>query len=82
MNRVRHKAYPDSIRGVIYASGQFTPAMSGKVDRVLASGKIYESCIEAAKEALSGVSNVGDRVYFRRDNGTRKGIVIGHHVFF
>jgi len=56
--------------------------MSGKVDRVLASGKIYESCIEAAKEALSGVSNVGDRVYFRRDNGTRKGLVIGHHVFF
>lgn len=82
MNRVRHKAYPDSIRGVIYASGQFTPAMSGKVDRVFESGRIYESCIEAAKEALSGVSNVGDRVYFRRDNGTRKGIVIGHHVFF
>lgn len=82
MNRVRSKAYPDTIHGVIYASGQFTPAMSGKVNRVLESGKIYESCIKAAEEALSGVSNVGDRTHFRRDNGTRKGLVIGHHVFF
>lgn len=80
MNRVRSSAYPDTIRGVIYASGQFSPAMSGKVDRVLASGKIYPSCIQAAQEALSGVSNVGDLTHFRRNDG-REGIVIGHHVF-
>ena len=81
MNRVRSKAYPDTIHGVIYASGQFTPAMSGKVNRVLESGKIYESCIKAAEEALSGVSNVGDLTHFRRVNG-REGLVIGHHVFY
>lgn len=80
MNRVRSSAYPDTIRGVIYASGQFSPAMSGKVDKVLASGKIYPSCIQAAQEALSGVSNVGDLTHFRRNDG-RDGIVIGHHVF-
>ena len=80
MNRVRSKAYPDTIHGVIYASGQFTPAMSGKVDRVLASGKIYPSCIQAAEEALAGVSNVGDLTHFRRNDG-RDGIVIGNHVF-
>ena len=80
MNRVRSKAYQDTIRGVIYASGQFSPAMSGKVDRVLASGKIYPSCIQAAVEALSGVSNVGDLTHFRRNDG-RDGIVIGNHVF-
>jgi len=81
MNRVRSKAYPDTIHGVIYASGQFTPAMSGKVNRVLESGKIYPSCIKAAEEALSGVSNVGDLTHFRRNNG-REGLVIGNHVFY
>lgn len=81
MNRVRSSAYPDSIHGVIYASGQFTPAMNGKVNRVLESGKIRESCIQAAEEALSGVSNVGDLTHFRRNNG-REGLVIGNHVFY
>lgn len=81
MNRVRSAAYPDTIHGVIYASGQFTPAMSGKVNRVLESGKINESCIRAAEEALSGVSNVGDMTHFRRNNG-REGLVIGNHVFY
>lgn len=82
MNRVRSKAYPDTIHGVIYASGQFTPAMSGAVNRVLESGKINQSCIDAAKDALSGTSPVGDCTSFRRNNGTRKGIVIGNHIFF
>ena len=81
MNRVRSSAYPDTIHGVIYASGQFTPAMSGKLNRVLEAGKIYDSCIKAAEEALSGVSNVGDLTHFRRNNG-REGLVIGNHVFY
>lgn len=81
MNRVRSGAYPDSIHGVIYASGQFTPAMSGKVNRVYESGRIKESCIRAAEEAISGVSNVGNLTHFRRVNG-REGLVIGNHVFY
>uniref|UniRef100_UPI004057BBF3 cell wall hydrolase n=1 Tax=Acetatifactor sp. TaxID=1872090 RepID=UPI004057BBF3 len=81
MNRVRSSAYPDTVHGVIYASGQFTPAMNGKVNRVLESGNISESCIRAAEEALSGVSNVGDMTHFRRNNG-REGLVIGNHVFY
>jgi len=81
MNRVRSAAYPNTIHGVIYASGQFTPAMNGKVNRVYESGRIYESCIKAAQEALSGVSNVGDMTHFRRNNG-REGLVIGNHVFY
>ncbi len=81
MNRVRSKAYPNSIRGVIYAPGQFTPAMTGKLDQVLSSGNVKESCIKAAKEVLSGYSNVADRLYFRRNNG-QDGLVIGNHVFF
>ncbi len=80
MNRVRSKAYPNTIHGVIYASGQFSPAMSGKLNKVLESGKINDSCFKAAEEALSGVSNVGDLTHFRRNDG-RDGIVIGNHVF-
>lgn len=81
MNRVRSAAYPNTIHGVIYASGQFTPAMTGKLDQVYAAGNIYESCIKAAKEALAGTSNVGDLTHFRRNNG-REGLVIGNHVFY
>ena len=81
MNRVRSAAYPDSIHGVIYASGQFTPALNGKVNAVYESGRIKQSCIDAANEALSGVSNVGDMTHFRRNDG-RDGLVIGHHVFY
>lgn len=81
MNRVRSSAYPNTIHGVIYASGQFTPAINGKVNRVYESGNIYQSCIEAAQEALAGTSNVGDLTHFRRNNG-REGLVIGNHVFY
>lgn len=81
MNRVRSGAYPDSVHGVIYASGQFTPALNGKVNRLFESGKISASCIQAAKDALAGVSNVGDLTHFRRNNG-REGLVIGNHVFY
>lgn len=81
MNRVRSKAYPDSIHGVIYASGQFTPALSGKVNRVYESGKISATCVQAAEAALAGDSNVGDLTHFRRNNG-RDGLVLGNHVFY
>lgn len=81
MNRVRSGAYPNSIHGVIYASGQFTPALNGKVNAVYESGNIKSSCIQAANDALAGVSNVGDCTHFRRNDG-RDGIVIGNHVFY
>ena len=81
MNRVRSGAYPNSIHGVIYASGQFTPALNGKVHTVYESGRINPSCVKAAEEAISGVSNVGDMTHFRRNNG-RDGLVIGNHVFY
>lgn len=81
-NRVRSASYADTLQGVIYASGQFTPAVTGKLDRVIEKGNIPQSCINAAVEALSGYTNVGDCLYFRRNNGTREGIVIGNHVFY
>lgn len=81
MNRVADPRFPETIAEVIYQPGQFTPVKHGKVDRVLESGNIYESCLEAAREAVSGASNVGTATRFRR--GTRAdGIVIQHHVFY
>lgn len=81
-NRVRSTSYADTIPGVIYASGQFTPAVTGKLDRIMERGNIPQSCVDAAIEALGGYTNVGDCLYFRRNNGTRQGIVIGNHVFY
>lgn len=81
MNRVRSGAYPNTIIGVIYASGQFTPAGNGKVDTLLASGKVSNSCIQAAQDALAGNTNVGTATHFRRVNG-HEGVVIGNHVFW
>lgn len=80
MNRVRSEAYPDTIAGVIYASGQFTPAGNGKVERRVELG-VNEECIQAAREAISGVSNVGTMTHFRRA-GNREGYVIQDHVFW
>ncbi|WP_342758276.1 cell wall hydrolase [Kineothrix sedimenti] len=80
MNRVRSGAYPNSITGVIYASGQFTPALNGKVAKVY-GGNIPESCIKAAQEAIGGASNVGTATHFKRA-GAHDGIVIGDHVFW
>lgn len=38
MNRVRSQAYPNSVSGVIYQGGQFSPVASGRLATVLGSG--------------------------------------------
>ncbi len=81
MNRVKSGGYPSSIYGVIYASGQFTPALNGTVARVYNSGKISDSNYQAAQAAINGETTVGSALHFRRVNG-REGIVIGAHVFW
>lgn len=80
MNRVRSKAYPNTIYGVIYAAGQFSPAGSGLVDKRLQKG-VSSSCIKAAEEALSGNSPVGGAMHFR-PVGNHDGTIIGGHVFW
>ena len=81
LNRVKSGAYPNTIYGVIYASGQFTPAQNGTVARVYNSGKIYDSNYQAAQAAINGETTVGGALHFRRVNG-REGQVIGAHVFW
>ena len=81
MNRLNAPAYPNTLAGVIYASGQFTPARSGKVDRIYRGGNIQADSIAAAKEALAGSAPVGGATHFRR-KGNRQGTIIGAHVFY
>lgn len=80
MNRLR-AGYSDSIRGVIYQRGQFSPAGSGKVDRTLASG-VTDASRRAAREALSGVDITGGCLNFRAAFTGHAGTNIGGNVFF
>lgn len=80
MNRLR-AGYAGSISGVIYQSGQFTPALNGTMAGVLASG-VSGSCLQAAQQAIGGADNVGGATSFRSASSGIPGIVIGNHVFF
>lgn len=81
MNRIKNRHYPDTLRGVIYQSGQFTPVSSGKLDRVLERG-VNDTCVVAARDALDGKNNVGDCLSFRAVGSGHTGIIIGDNVFF
>lgn len=78
MNRVASKRFPNNIRSVIYQKGQFTPAMTGKLDRIMQSGKIPSSCYKAARAALSGETTVGNALFFNTGHGRFK---LGDHYF-
>ena len=78
MNRVKSSSYPDTITDVIYQSGQFTPAMTGWLDSVLASGGYTDSAMQAAEDALAGSNPVGDCLYFSAGGS---GYQIGDHFF-
>ena len=80
LNRVASSSFPNTIMGVIYQSGQFSPVASGRMAARLAAGANSE-CYQAAREVLSGNITV-PYLYFRRDNGTIDGYVIAHHVFY
>ena len=78
MNRVKSGAYPNTISEVIYQSGQFTPAMTGWLDSVLASDGYTDSAMQAAADALAGSNPIGDCLYFSTGGW---GMRIGDHYF-
>ena len=82
INRLLSARYPDTLTGVIYQRGQFSPAGSGRLAIALAQNKATSSCYQAADEAMSGVTNVGTCVYFRTPIEGLTGIQIGHHIFY
>lgn len=95
LNRVKSSKYPNTIEKVIYQSGQFTVATNGSLAKQLELYDNYSSksqllSIKAAKAALSGENNIGDRLYFneykaavRKGHDQKKNSVkIQDHLFW
>ncbi len=81
VNRMRSGAYPSTVSGVVYQSGQFPGAANGTLAGFITSG-VGGDCKQAAVEALSGLTNV-DYLHFNSVSriGT-SGYVIGNHCFY
>ncbi len=82
INRVLSSKFPDSIVGVIYQGGQFSPVASGRLALALESNLANDECYRAAEEAMSGATNVGNCVFFRTPIPDLTGISIGGHIFY
>lgn len=78
LNRVESSRFPNSLSGVIYQRGQFTPAMTGKLARVLRNGNIPSSCYQAAQDAMNGADPVNGALFFNTSRGSYK---LGDHYF-
>ena len=82
INRVLSSVFPNTVSGVIYQSRQFEPVSTGRLALALAENRATDSCYRAADEAMSGVTNVGNCVFFRTPVPGLTGINIGGHVFY
>ncbi|MDO4816288.1 MAG: cell wall hydrolase [Bacillota bacterium] len=60
LNRVDSERFPNSIKEVIFQTGQFSPAMNGVI-----YGDPYEISVVCAKLALEGYNTVGDALFFQ-----------------
>ncbi len=61
MNRVKSKVFPNTLKGVIYQPGQFSPVRNGSLRKMFSaydSGRTksrqWKSCISAARKVLNG----------------------------
>ena len=84
MNRIASSKFPNTLKGVVYQKGQFTPASSGKLARVLAKGP-NSSAYAAAKEVLGGKrhSKVKNCLYFNSASWTdHPGVNVGGNIFW
>lgn len=83
INRVLSSVYPDTVIGVIYQSGQFSPVASGRLALALTEGRATSSCYQAADEVMSGTTVVSNCVYFRTPvDGITPRYRIGGHIFY
>ena len=83
MNRVESPRYPNTIREVVYQSGQFSPTWNGSMNRVLQKGPAT-LCYRVAQDAIGGarLAAVSGCYQFRSASGGHAGTVIGGNVFF
>ena len=86
LNRVKDRRFPNSVKGVISAPGQFEPYSNGRFQRV----RPTSSDLKAAKEAMSGSDPTGGAVFFYAPTLTPQRwhetltptVTIGNHRFF
>lgn len=85
LNRVKSSKFPNSIRGVIYQSGQFTPAASKSFSSIVPSQQVVAS----VNKVIAGERVFGDNVlYFKSAKSSAKwrklkvSTQIGRHVFY
>ena len=84
MNRMNSSIFPNTIKEIVYAEGQFEPVWTGRLDAVLAKGP-SDLSYQVAQEALSGarLPSVADCYYFLYAGATdRPGVNIGNNLFF
>ena len=78
LNRIKSKTYPDSMKEVIYQRGQFGPAGSGWLNRVLQNKSYTKTAWKAAADALKGKDPINGCLYFNQGGSGKK---IGDHYF-
>lgn len=85
INRVYHPSFPNSIKGVVYQSGQFTPVENGMIN-LSPSSDAYK----AAYDAAGGMDPSQGSLYFYNPKKSRnpdffagrtKMVTIDNHVF-
>ena len=82
MIRINSSSFPNTLYDVLYQPYQFTPVtVSNRFSLVLARGA-NETCYKAAREVLEQGNIVGTWLFFRMNDGSRDGEVIGDHVFY
>lgn len=84
MNRMSSSIFPNTIKEIVYAEGQFEPVWTGRLDTVLARGP-SDLSYQVAQEALNGarLSAVADCYYFLYAGATdRVGVNVGNNLFF
>ncbi|MDO5590096.1 MAG: cell wall hydrolase [Lachnospiraceae bacterium] len=83
MNRVESSRFPNSIREVVYQSGQFSPTWNGALNRVLGRGPC-SSAYSAAKAVLGGArhNKVRNCYFFWASFTGHAGINVGDNVFW
>ena len=82
MNRVRSSKFPNSVKEVVFAKGQFPPATGGSLEKCLLKGKTTEECYKAALAAMNGEDNTDGCLYFNTYTGKREGLRYGAMVFW
>lgn len=94
LNRYHSSRFPNTIRNVIYQSGQFSPTWNGSLNSKLATydrggftAKNHKESIQAVKDALDGKNNIGSRLYFNgynyeKNRGHKNAIRISNHLFW